>query len=91
MGFEAAHLNLNRDSGMASLSQNGGQGATMTSAPVGLVTSERPGTNPSQMMATMAVFPTQPLCPSPGRPDSFCPVPESTFIPVEPPKEPVSH
>ena len=23
--------------------------------------------------------------------DNFCPVPESTFIPVEPAKEPVSH
>ena len=86
MGFEAAHLNLTRDSGMAS----SGQGAAMTSAP-GLVTSERPGTNPSQMLATMAVFPSQPLCPSPGRQDSFCPVPESTFIPVEPAKDPVSH
>ena len=87
MGFEAAHLNLTRDSGMAS----SGQGAAMTSAPGGLVTSERPGTNPSQMLATMAVFPSQPLCPSPGRQDSFCPVPESTFIPVEPAKDPVSH
>ena len=89
VGFEAAHLNhnLTRDSGMAS----GSQGPALTSAPGGLVTSERLDTNPGHLLASMAVFPSQPLCPSPGRQDSFCPVPESTFIPVEPAKEPVSH
>ena len=89
MGFEAAHLNhnLTRDSGLAS----SGQGLTLTSAPGELVNCQRLDTNPGQLLASMTVFPTQPLCPSPGRQDSFCPVPESTFIPVEPAKEPVSH
>ena len=77
VGFEASHLNHTQDSGVVSVGSSAGP-------------QSQPGTvqmPTMSAMSAMSVFPV-PMSHEPPRPDNFCRVPESTFIPVEPAKDP---
>jgi len=72
VGCEASHLDISQDSGMASLIRE----PLLQQAPVSIIP-----VNSNHMM-------TQEQYRQPPVQENFCPGPESTFMPVEPAKEP---